>query len=80
MVTDAPSPDTGRVGYDIDLADRLREILAGEPDLVEKRMFGGLAFLVAGHLAVDIDALATDADLNRWVEQGLGYVRSLPLT
>ena len=40
------------MAYDIELADRLREILAGEPAVVEKRMFGGLAFLVAGHMAV----------------------------
>ena len=30
----------------------MRARLSGEPDVVEKRMFGGLAFLVAGHLAV----------------------------
>jgi hypothetical protein len=40
------------VAYDHDLADRLREILAGESGVVEKAMFGGLAFMVAGHLAV----------------------------
>lgn len=40
------------MAYDTDLADRLRSILTQEPDVVEKRMFGGLAFLVAGHLAV----------------------------
>jgi hypothetical protein len=40
------------VAYDTDLADRLREALAGEPDVIEKRMFGGLAFLVGGHMAV----------------------------
>lgn len=40
------------VAYDVELADRLRQILAGEPGIVEKRMFGGLAFLVDGHLAV----------------------------
>jgi len=40
------------VSYDVDLADRLREILALEPNVVEKRMFGGLAFMVAGHMAV----------------------------
>lgn len=44
--------DTAVVAYDVDLADRLRELLSGEPGVVEKRMFGGLAFLVAGHLAV----------------------------
>lgn len=40
------------MAYDQELADRLRETLTGEPDVVEKRMFGGLAFLVSGHLAV----------------------------
>jgi len=40
------------VAYDVELADRLREVLAGEPQVVERRMFGGLAFQVAGHLAV----------------------------
>jgi len=40
------------VAYDLELAEHLRELLAGEPDVVEKRMFGGLAFLVAGHMAV----------------------------
>ena len=40
------------MAYDLDLADRLRALLSPEPDVVEKRMFGGLAFLVGGHLAV----------------------------
>jgi hypothetical protein len=40
------------VAYDEDLADRLRELLADEPDLTEQRMFGGLAFLIAGHMAI----------------------------
>jgi len=40
------------VAYDADLAGRVRELLDGEPDLTEKKMFGGLAFLVAGHMAV----------------------------
>ena len=38
--------------YDAELADRIRDVLHGEPGLAEKRMFGGLAFLVDGHLAV----------------------------
>jgi TfoX-like protein len=40
------------VSYDHDLAERLREALAGERGVTEKRMFGGLAFLVGGNLAV----------------------------
>lgn len=40
------------MAYDEELADRIREAVEGEPGLTEKRMFGGLAFLVDGHLAV----------------------------
>ena len=39
------------MAYDEDLANRVREQLARE-DAIEKRMFGGLAFLVAGNMAV----------------------------
>lgn len=34
------------------LADRIRELIAAERGAEERRMFGGVAFLVAGHLAV----------------------------
>jgi len=40
------------MAYDEDLANRVRELVAGEPNVTEKRMFGGLAFLVGGHMAV----------------------------
>jgi hypothetical protein len=40
------------VAYDEDLANRIRELLADEPGLVEKKMFGGLAFLIGGHMSV----------------------------
>ncbi len=42
----------GAMAYDEELASRIRELLAWDPDITEKRMFGGLAFLVAGHMAV----------------------------
>ena len=38
--------------YDEDLADRIRELLATEDGLTEKKMFGGLAFLVGGNMAI----------------------------
>jgi TfoX/Sxy family transcriptional regulator of competence genes len=38
--------------YDEDLAHRIRELIAAEPDVTERRMFGGLAFLVAGNMSV----------------------------
>lgn len=41
-----------RVAYDERLADRIRELLAPTPDVTEQKMFGGLAFLVRGHLAI----------------------------
>jgi TfoX/Sxy family transcriptional regulator of competence genes len=40
------------VAYDEELADRIRELLSDEPDLTERRMFGGLAFLIGGNMAV----------------------------
>jgi hypothetical protein len=40
------------VAYDEHLADRIRELVAVEPALSEKKMFGGLAFLIGGHMAV----------------------------
>ena len=42
----------GALAYDEALAHEIRELLAGEPDLTEKKMFGGLAFLIGGNMAV----------------------------
>jgi hypothetical protein len=40
------------VSYDEGLADRIRQLLADEEHLTEKEMFGGLAFLVNGNMAI----------------------------
>src|SRR4051794_2630335 len=40
------------MAYDEDLANRIRELVAETPGLTEKKMFGGLAFLVGGNMAV----------------------------
>jgi hypothetical protein len=40
------------MAYDEELADRVRECMQRVPDVVEKRMFGGLAFMVRGNMAV----------------------------
>ena len=40
------------MAYDEDLADRIRELVASEKDLTEQKMFGGLAFLIGGNMAV----------------------------
>lgn len=44
----------GPVAYDELLANRIREFLLFEPDVAEKRMFGGLSFLINGHIAVAV--------------------------
>jgi hypothetical protein len=40
------------MAYDEVLAERIRELVEGEPGLTEQKMFGGLAFLIGGHMAV----------------------------
>ena len=108
------------MAYDEGLANRIREAVAGEPCVTEKRMFGGLAFLVHGNMAVsasgqgglllridpadaetltqrpgarrfemrgremdgwlgiDSEVVASDEDLQAWVDIGVAYARSLP--
>ncbi|HSJ16527.1 MAG TPA: TfoX/Sxy family protein [Solirubrobacterales bacterium] len=39
------------MAYDEELAERVRDVLALRDDLVERRMFGGIAFLLAGNMA-----------------------------
>ena len=108
------------MAYDEGMASRIRDVLEGERGLSEKRMFGGLAFLLDGNMAVAAsgqgglllridpadaeslvhavqvtrmemrgremdgwlrvsdEAVATDAELRRWVDHGVGFVRTLP--
>lgn len=40
------------MAYDLLLAERIRDALADEPLVVERKMFGGLAFLIRGHMTV----------------------------
>jgi hypothetical protein len=40
------------VAYDEALAQRIRELIGREPKLSEQKMFGGLAFLIGGHMAI----------------------------
>ena len=108
------------MAYDEELAERIRHAIEGEPGISEKRMFGGLAFLVGGNMAVaasgqgglmvridpaDAESLTREAqvsrmemrgramdgwlrvaaaavesagELQRWVDTGVSYTRSLP--
>jgi TfoX/Sxy family transcriptional regulator of competence genes len=40
------------MAYDESLADRIRELVTDDSDLTEQKMFGGLAFLIGGNMAV----------------------------
>jgi hypothetical protein len=63
------------MAYDEDMVNRLRELLADRDDVTEKRMFGGLAFLLGGHMSVAasrtggllvrVDPADSDAHLKR---------------
>lgn len=105
--------------YNEKLAERVRAALSGQRDVVEKRMFGGLAFMLRGHMCCGVvgDDLmvrvgaeahakairepharpmdftgrplrgfvyvspaghARRQGLAKWVERGLGFVKSLP--
>jgi len=44
------------VAYDEDLADRIRELLSEQRGVTEKKMFGGLAFLIGGNMAIAASA------------------------
>jgi TfoX/Sxy family transcriptional regulator of competence genes len=108
------------MAFDEELASRIRDILTGKTDFTEKKMFGGLAFLVGGNMAVSAsghggmllradpeqsdelcshagveravmrgremdgwlrvadDAIASEEELERWVQVGVDYASSLP--
>ena len=63
------------MAYDEDLANRIRELIAGDDGVREQRMFGGLAFLINGNMAVSasgqgglllrVDPAETDTLLRR---------------
>ena len=108
------------MAYDEDLANRVRELIGADRDLSEKKMFGGLAFLIRGNMAiaasgqggllirvdpeksdsvvasgqaelavmqgrampgwlrVGVEQVKTKRALDKWVQLGTGYARSLP--
>ena len=73
------------MAYDEDIAERIRQLTSAEPDLSERKMFGGLAFLIGGNMAIaasgqggilvrvdpeQSDALVTDTDAETAVMRG----------
>ena len=43
------------MAYDEQLAERIRAVLIGQPELTEKKMFGGLAFMLCGNMCVGVE-------------------------
>ncbi|MBV9425148.1 MAG: TfoX/Sxy family protein [Solirubrobacterales bacterium] len=108
------------MAYDEDLANRIRELIGNEAGVTEKKMFGGLAFLIGGNMSVSVsgqgglllrcdpeqteallskphaapfemrgramdgwlrvdpEGVRTKRELERWVDRGVAYARSLP--
>jgi TfoX/Sxy family transcriptional regulator of competence genes len=71
------------VAYDEDLADRVREVLPHGEEVTERRMFGGLAFMLGGHMFCGIVKDALMARLgpdaaDRALDQP--YVRAMDFT
>jgi len=42
------------MAYDEDLANRIRELIASEDGYTEQKMFGGIGFMIDGHMAVGV--------------------------
>ena len=62
------------MAYDEVLAQRIHDLLEGEPGVTSKKMFGGLGFMVEGHMAVaagssgDLMVRADPAQGEEWVD------------
>lgn len=48
----------GRLSYDLEAAERVRRLLSGRGDVVEKQMVGGLSFLVNGNMCCGVTGMA----------------------
>lgn len=72
------------MAYDEELATRIRELLASETGVSEKKMFGGLAFLINGHMAIAASGqggILVRSDPNQAVPTGatLAVMRGRPM-
>lgn len=67
------------MAYDEGLAERVRALLADTPDLVEKKMFGGLGYMVRGNMACGIyqDSLVVRVGPERY-EEALAHPLARP--
>jgi len=71
------------MAYDEGLAERVRDLFDSAPDVVEKKMFGGVAFMVAGNMACGIigdDLLVRVARDDYDSTLALPYARQMDMT
>ena len=69
--------------YDEALAERTRAVVAGEPGIAERKMFGGLAFLFHGNMACGVlgDELMVRVGPDAWTEcLALPHAREMDFT
>jgi TfoX/Sxy family transcriptional regulator of competence genes len=67
------------MAYDEGLGQRVRELLTETPDLVEKKMFGGIGYIVRGNMACGIhkDSLVVRVGPERY-QEALAHPHSRP--
>jgi len=71
------------MAFDEALAERVRTVLGDAPDVSERRMFGGIAFMVAGNMACGVigDDLMVRVGRDAWAEcLGLPHAREMDFT
>ena len=77
------------MAYDEGLAERVRTFLEERTDVVEKKMFGGLSFMLRGNMFCGVlqeellvrvgpDGVESDEDLSDWIGRGVDFGLSLP--
>jgi TfoX/Sxy family transcriptional regulator of competence genes len=57
-MADDETGGTGRLSYDPAAAERVRQLLSGRSNVVEKKMVGGLSFLVNGNMCCGVTGMA----------------------
>ena len=72
------------MAYDEELAQKVREILEESVEVSERKMFGGIAFMVSGNMCCGVVKddlmlrLGTEASLRRHLRSALDFVQTLP--
>jgi hypothetical protein len=71
------------MAYDEHLATRIRAVLADQPTLVEKKMFGGLTFMLHGHMCCGVvreELMARVGPAQYADALGMSYAREMDFT